>query len=131
MFSPQPQASRKSTSLARTSAAAQPGQPQDYHKLFATEKEYLQLAQGFYKWSVEDINVRVLQKYGKLPKPAAPLKSLVWTRKREGNGVAELFYSIIVLLFAMGLSKGSAIFHSGVNHHQESYELKRTYYNLH
>jgi hypothetical protein len=50
----------------------QPGQPQDYHKLFAAEKENLQLAQGLYKWSVEDIEVRVLQKYGKLPRPVAP-----------------------------------------------------------
>jgi len=50
----------------------QPGQPQDYHKLFAAEKENLQLAQGLYKWSVNDIEVRVLQKYGKLPKPVAP-----------------------------------------------------------
>lgn len=49
----------------------QPGQPQDYHKLFAAEKENLQLAQGLYKWSVEDIEVRVLQRYGKLPKPVA------------------------------------------------------------
>lgn len=51
---------------------AQPGQPQDYNKLFVAEKENLQLAQGLYKWSVEDIEVRVLQKYGKLPKPVAP-----------------------------------------------------------
>ena len=50
----------------------QPGQPQDYHKLFVAEKENLQLAQGLYKWSVEDIEVRVLQKYGKLPEPVAP-----------------------------------------------------------
>jgi hypothetical protein len=52
-------------------AQVQPGQPQDYHKLFASEKENLQLAQGLYKWSVEDIDVRVLQKYGKLPKSGA------------------------------------------------------------
>ena len=50
----------------------QAGQPQDYHKLFVAEKENLLLAQGLYKWSVEDIDVRVLQKYGKLPKAAAP-----------------------------------------------------------
>ena len=50
---------------------SQPGQPQDYSKLFVAEKENLQLAQGLYKWSVEDIDVRVLQKYGKLPRPAA------------------------------------------------------------
>jgi len=49
----------------------QAGQPQDYHKLFAAEKENLQLVQGLYKWSVEDVDLRVLQKYGKLPKPAA------------------------------------------------------------
>jgi hypothetical protein len=70
----QPQANRKPdlASGSQTQQQPQPGQPQDYHKLFAAEKENLQLAQGLYKWSVEDIDVRVLQKYGKLPRPVAP-----------------------------------------------------------
>jgi hypothetical protein len=67
----QPQADLASGSQAQVQQP-QPGQPQDYHKLFAAEKENLQLAQGLYKWSVEDIDVRVLQKYGKLPKSVAP-----------------------------------------------------------
>ena len=63
-------ASQSQPDLASGAQLQQPqsGQPQDYHKLFAAEKENLQLAQGLYKWSVEDVDVRVLQKYGKLPK---------------------------------------------------------------
>ena len=70
MFSPQLQASRKPTSQPQVQQP-EPGQPPDYHKSFAAEKENIKLAQGLHEWPVEDIDVRVLQKYGKLPKPAA------------------------------------------------------------
>jgi len=41
--------------------------PQDYNKLFKQEKENLEFDEGFYKWIGEDVEDRVLRKYGKLP----------------------------------------------------------------
>lgn len=46
-------------------AAAAPGQPQDYNKLFTSEAENLQLAQGIYQWVGAGIDERILHKYGK------------------------------------------------------------------
>ena len=43
-----------------------PGQPQDFNKLFKAEKDNLELAEGLYKWAGSDVEVRILQKYGKL-----------------------------------------------------------------
>jgi hypothetical protein len=51
-------------------AQAQPGQPQDYNKLFKAEKDNLELAQGLYQWNGKDVELRVLQKWGKLPRDA-------------------------------------------------------------
>jgi len=45
-----------------------PGQPQDFVKLFKAEKDNLDLAQGLYQWSGEDVETRVLQRWGKLQK---------------------------------------------------------------
>ncbi|KAG8761448.1 ER membrane complex subunit 3 [Serendipita sp. 396] len=42
-------------------------QPQDYNKLFASESENLQLAQGLYSWIGDDVDSRILRRYGKLP----------------------------------------------------------------
>ncbi|CCA71706.1 hypothetical protein PIIN_05641 [Serendipita indica DSM 11827] len=47
-------------------AAPAMGQPQDYNKLFTAESENLQLAQGVYHWVGEDIDTRILRRYGKL-----------------------------------------------------------------
>jgi hypothetical protein len=47
-------------------AAAAPAIPQDFNKLFKQEKENLEFDEGFYKWIGEDVEVRVLRKYGKL-----------------------------------------------------------------
>ena len=44
-----------------------PGQPQDFTKLFKAEKENLALADGLYKWTGEDVELRVLRKYGRIP----------------------------------------------------------------
>jgi len=41
--------------------------PQDYGKLFVSESENLQLAQGVYQWVGDGIDERILRKYGKLP----------------------------------------------------------------
>jgi hypothetical protein len=46
---------------------ATPGVPQDFNKLFKQEKENLDFDAGFYKWVGEDVEDRVLRKYGKLP----------------------------------------------------------------
>lgn len=45
----------------------QPGQAQDYNKLFKAEKDNLELAEGLYSWACKDVEVRVLRRYGKLP----------------------------------------------------------------
>lgn len=42
------------------------GQPQDYNKLFKAEKDNLEFAEGLYKWAGEDVETRVLRKYGRL-----------------------------------------------------------------
>lgn len=48
-------------------AAAAPAVPQDYNKLFKQEKENLEFDEGQYKWIGEDVENRVLRRYGKLP----------------------------------------------------------------
>lgn len=47
-------------------AMQQPGQPQDYNKLFKAEKDNLELAEGFYSWAGKDVELRILRKYGKV-----------------------------------------------------------------
>jgi len=47
----------------QTQAAANP--MQDFGKLFKSEKDNLELADGLYKWIGADVEIRVLQKYGK------------------------------------------------------------------
>ncbi|CAA7259659.1 unnamed protein product [Cyclocybe aegerita] len=40
--------------------------PQDYAKLFKTEKDNLEFSEGLYNWVGKDVEDRVLRKYGKL-----------------------------------------------------------------
>jgi len=47
-------------------AAGQPGQPQDYVKLFKAEKDNLAFAEGVYSWMGDGVETRLLRKYGKL-----------------------------------------------------------------
>jgi len=47
-------------------AGGQPGQPQDYVKLFKAEKDNLAFAEGTYSWMGDDVETRLLRKYGKL-----------------------------------------------------------------
>jgi len=47
-------------------AANAPNQPQDYVKLFKAEKENLAFSDGLYTWSGDEVEERVLRKYGKL-----------------------------------------------------------------
>jgi len=46
--------------------AAQPAGPQDYNKLFKAEKDNLAFAEGLYSWMGDDVETRLLRKYGKL-----------------------------------------------------------------
>ncbi|KAH7916343.1 integral membrane protein DUF106-domain-containing protein [Hygrophoropsis aurantiaca] len=45
---------------------AQPGQPQDFTKLYKAERDNLEFAEGLYNWVGQDIDTKVLRKYGKL-----------------------------------------------------------------
>ncbi|KAK0206526.1 integral membrane protein DUF106-domain-containing protein [Desarmillaria ectypa] len=46
--------------------AGQPGQPQDFNKLFKAEKDNIAFSSGLYSWVGDDVEDRVLRKYGKL-----------------------------------------------------------------
>jgi hypothetical protein len=48
--------------------AAAPGQPQDFVKLFKTEKDNLEFSQGQHAWVADGIEERILAKHGKLSK---------------------------------------------------------------
>jgi ER membrane protein complex subunit 3 len=45
---------------------ASQGQPQDFNKLFKAEKDNLQFSEGVYSWLGNDVEERVLKRYGKL-----------------------------------------------------------------
>jgi len=47
-------------------AAPQPGQPQDYNKLFKAERDNLEFSEGLYNWTGNDVEERILRKYGKI-----------------------------------------------------------------
>ncbi|KAF8842243.1 transmembrane protein [Paxillus ammoniavirescens] len=46
---------------------AQPGQPQDFAKLFKAECDNLEFAEGLYAWVGDEMDLKILRKYGKLP----------------------------------------------------------------
>lgn len=46
--------------------AGQPGQPQDFNKLFLAEKENMLITP--HNWDLENVEERLLRKYGKLSK---------------------------------------------------------------
>ncbi|KAI0068946.1 transmembrane protein [Artomyces pyxidatus] len=46
--------------------APQPGQPQDYNKLFKAECDNLEFSEGLHKWVGEDVETRILRKYGRI-----------------------------------------------------------------
>jgi hypothetical protein len=45
---------------------AQPGQPQDFNKLFKAERDNLEFAEGLHSWVGENMDTKILRKYGKL-----------------------------------------------------------------
>lgn len=53
--------------MAGAGGGGMPGQPQDFGKVFKAERDNLELAQGLYKWTGADVELRVLRKYGRIP----------------------------------------------------------------
>ncbi|KAI6164756.1 integral membrane protein DUF106-domain-containing protein [Pisolithus thermaeus] len=49
-----------------STGTAQSGQPQDFAKLFKAERDNLELSEGQYAWAGEELDVKVLRKYGRL-----------------------------------------------------------------
>ncbi|KAI6119441.1 integral membrane protein DUF106-domain-containing protein [Pisolithus croceorrhizus] len=49
-----------------SAGTAQSGQPQDFAKLFKAERDNLELSEGQYAWAGEELDVKVLRKYGRL-----------------------------------------------------------------
>ncbi|KAF8631555.1 hypothetical protein AX15_002309 [Amanita polypyramis BW_CC] len=63
-------AADSSQSMAASPFAVQQATPapaQDYSKLFKAEKDNLEFAEGIYCWSGNDVENRILRRYGKLP----------------------------------------------------------------
>ncbi len=42
------------------------GQPQNFNKLLKAERDHLELAEGMHKWIGDDVETRILKRYGKL-----------------------------------------------------------------
>ena len=56
-----------STPFAAAAAAqSQPGQVQDYNKLFKAERDNLDFSEGLYTWTAADVESRILKKYGRV-----------------------------------------------------------------
>ena len=55
---------------AAAAAAPQPGQAQDYNKLFKAERDNLEFSEGLHSWIANDVDARILRKYGRLPAEA-------------------------------------------------------------
>nr|VWP00537.1 Pre-mRNA-splicing ATP-dependent RNA helicase PRP28 (EC [Ganoderma boninense] len=52
---------------AAAAATPQPGQAQDYGKLFKAERDNLEFSEGLHQWIAKDVDTRILKKYGRLP----------------------------------------------------------------
>ena len=59
--------SRDMTASPFAGNTQQPNQPQDYNKLFKAELDNLEFSEGLHKWVGEDVETRILRKYGRLP----------------------------------------------------------------
>ena len=51
-------------------ANPQAGQPQDFNKLFKAERDNLEFSEGLHSWIAQDVDARILRKYGRLPAEA-------------------------------------------------------------
>jgi hypothetical protein len=58
--------SRDMTAMPFASAQGQQQGPQDFNKLFKAERDNLEFSEGLYTWAAEDVETRILRKYGKL-----------------------------------------------------------------
>ncbi|KAI9447837.1 integral membrane protein DUF106-domain-containing protein [Lactarius indigo] len=47
-------------------ATPQAGQPQDFNKLLKAERDNLEFSEGLHKWIGDDVEIRILKKYGRL-----------------------------------------------------------------
>lgn len=65
LLRPAADASKDMAATPFNTAMPNAGQPQDYNKLFKAEKDNLEFAEGLYKWAGEDVETRVLRKYGR------------------------------------------------------------------
>ncbi|KAL6309718.1 transmembrane protein [Sparassis latifolia] len=59
--------SREMTTPFAATAAPQGPQVQDFNKLFKAERDNLQFAEGLYAWIGQDVEDRILTKYGRSP----------------------------------------------------------------
>ncbi|CAL1701421.1 unnamed protein product [Somion occarium] len=57
--------SRDMSTPFAAAAAPQPGQAQDYNKLFKAERDNLEFSEGLHSWVAKDADTRILQKYGR------------------------------------------------------------------
>ena len=63
-------AADSSQSMMTSPFAAQQAVPtpvQDFNKLFKAERDNLEFSEGIYNWTGDDVENRVLRRYGKLP----------------------------------------------------------------
>lgn len=65
----------------------QPGQPQDFNKLFLAEKENIMITP--HVWDLEDIEERLLKKYGKTVKSASTKKSIAESSTKKVPNVRD------------------------------------------
>jgi len=59
-------ATRDMTATPFAAAMPQAGQPQDFNKLFKAERDNLQFAEGLHNWAGNDVETRILRKYGRI-----------------------------------------------------------------
>ena len=67
IFSSAADASRDMAASPFSAVAQQPGQPQDFNKLFQAERDNLEFAEGLHKWAGSEVENRILRKYGRIP----------------------------------------------------------------
>ena len=65
LFASAADSSRDMATPFAAAAAATPGQAQDYNKLFKAERDNLEFSEGLYAWVANDVESRVLKKYGR------------------------------------------------------------------
>ncbi|KAJ1984637.1 hypothetical protein H4R34_000540 [Dimargaris verticillata] len=62
---------------------SQPGQPQNFHKLFLAEKENLDIAT--HQWALDDVEERLLRKYGVKPAVSPTVRASKKTATKQGR----------------------------------------------